>query len=231
MELKPILSPFTKMLFFAQRYTVSVALILILLLGAGTSVAAKEALPGDLLYPIKIHLNENVESILAITPKATAEVNAKQATRRIVEAETLANKGELTPEKNTEIKDRFSEKIDSIDKSFKEMEKEGDSESISEVNNKFEKDLDRHFKTFIDVSVSSSSENSLSTTTLSDIIRRVRNKHHDNENRMSSTTLNIEQIKSRDQKENKNKNENKIETKRNHGADYDKNNKFNENSN
>ena len=221
MNLRPIPSPFAKIFFFSKKYSFSMAIILITLLGTGASAIAKGALPGDLFYPVKINFNEKVESVLAITPKASALIQVEQATRRIEEAESLAIKGELTAKINTEIKNRFSKKVEAIDKSFKQMEKEGDTEFVSEVSNKFEKDLDHHFKTFIDVSVGSSTKNDTSTTTLSNIVRRVKSKHYQNFDNISSSTPNIEKIKNRQQKEDKNKNE--IERGKNKKSDDNEN--------
>jgi hypothetical protein len=60
------------------------ALLLLLLVGGGaTGVVAEKSLPGDVLYPVKIHINENFESAIAFTAKSDAEVSVKQAARRL----------------------------------------------------------------------------------------------------------------------------------------------------
>ncbi len=71
-------------------------LLLFILAGTGTvSAAAARALPGDLLYPIKVSVNEKVEVALAPTPAAKAQVQAQLAERRVDEAQTLASQGRL----------------------------------------------------------------------------------------------------------------------------------------
>ena len=81
--------------FFSTRYMVPLAFILIIGLGSGTAFAAQGALPGDTLYPVKINVNEAVQTALATSPTAKAEVQAQLATTRLEEAETLASTGKL----------------------------------------------------------------------------------------------------------------------------------------
>jgi hypothetical protein len=75
------------------------AVMLFVLVGAGTASAAQGALPGDLLYPVKISINESVEVALASGPGKKAEVQARLAERRVEEAETLASEGRLDEQK------------------------------------------------------------------------------------------------------------------------------------
>lgn len=96
----PTLSPY---FFFSTRFATPVAFILVLALGGGTAYAAQGALPGDALYPVKLALNERVESALAISDEAKADVEARFAARRAEEAETLAARGTLSEEVRTEL--------------------------------------------------------------------------------------------------------------------------------
>ena len=64
------------------------ALLLLLLVGGGTTgIVAEKSLPGDVLYPVKIHINENFESAVAFTAKSDAEVSVKHAAKRLAEAQ------------------------------------------------------------------------------------------------------------------------------------------------
>lgn len=73
-----------------------IVLILALLLGGGTSALAERALPGDILYPVKVDLNEKVADLFAVTPKAQAQFDATIAQRRLQEAEQLAAQSRLS---------------------------------------------------------------------------------------------------------------------------------------
>lgn len=59
---------------------------------------AEYTVPGDILYPVKISLNEEVRSTLARTPYEKVEWESKRIERRISEARVLAKAGLLTPE-------------------------------------------------------------------------------------------------------------------------------------
>lgn len=79
-------------------------LLLALLLGTGgTSFAAQGAVPGDFLYPVKVHVNENVRSSLALGADAEARVQAKFLEERLEEAEKLAAEGKLEGEMAADV--------------------------------------------------------------------------------------------------------------------------------
>jgi hypothetical protein len=82
---------------------VAMALMLVLCVGVGTSYAAEGALPGNLLYPVKIHVNESVRGALAVGSEAKAQWNIARTARRLAEAETLAQQNNLTPAAQVDI--------------------------------------------------------------------------------------------------------------------------------
>lgn len=129
-----------------------IAILVALALSAGTSFAAQGSLPGDVLYPVKIHVNENVESLLAVTAKGDAAVEAKHALKRLTEAEELAAEGKLDAEVKAEIKDRFSNDVASMREHVKEMEDGGDFGDSAEINGDFEDELDGHYGAFMTLS-------------------------------------------------------------------------------
>jgi hypothetical protein len=82
--------------FFSYQFRMVMAgLLVFVLAGAGTASAAQGALPGDILYPVKINVTEPVEVALAQTSAAKVDVQAKLATRRVEEAQELASQGRL----------------------------------------------------------------------------------------------------------------------------------------
>lgn len=90
-------SPYVFYSLFAHHMRMVVAGVLIFVLaGAGSvSAAAQKALPGDILYPVKVSVNERVEVALAPDSAAQALVEVKLADRRVGEAQTLAAQGRL----------------------------------------------------------------------------------------------------------------------------------------
>lgn len=94
-------------------YAVIAGLLIVALGGssAGAASLAEHALPGDLLYPIKVNVNEEVRAALASTPEKKADVALARAERRIDELNTLSARGELSEEIQTEIDNRIDEHV------------------------------------------------------------------------------------------------------------------------
>lgn len=148
------------------------AIILILLLTGGTSYAAKDTVPGDFLYPVKINLNENVESLLALNDKQEAIVDVKQAARRLKEAKGLADKNNLTREQSEKIKQEFENKVNDMNVRLRKLTGKGDTQFISELNDKLEVEIDDHFDAFGKIS-----QNATDTPLFSDLYKRIDVRH------------------------------------------------------
>jgi len=127
---------------FSFRYSSALAAVLILVLGTGSlSYAAESALPGEALYSVKIHVNEKVQTALAITPEAKAYWEAKRAERRVKEAKRLAETGRLTPEKNDTLIVAFNTHIANSHTNIQKVADEGNRERAEEIGRKTERVL------------------------------------------------------------------------------------------
>ncbi len=84
-----------------------IALIIALILGGGVTFAAEQSLPGEALYPVKINVNEQVRSLLAVSDDAEARLQANLAERRLEEAEKLAVDGRLNDDVLAKIESNF----------------------------------------------------------------------------------------------------------------------------
>lgn len=121
------------------------ALLLLILVGGGaTGVVAEKSLPGDVLYPVKIHINENLESAIALTAKSDAEVSVRQAARRLAEAEQLKEKGKLSSEQSIELKDAFNAEVKLVKENVAKVRSKGDSKSADEIDTKLEENIKEH---------------------------------------------------------------------------------------
>jgi cytochrome b involved in lipid metabolism len=130
------------------------ALLLLLLVGGGaTGVVAEKSLPGDVLYPVKIHINENFESAIALTAKSDAEVSVRQAARRLAEAEQLKEKGKLSSEQSQELKDAFNAEVKSIKDNVSKVRSNGDTKSADEIDSKFVKNIKDHSEIVVTLGV------------------------------------------------------------------------------
>ncbi len=80
---------------FSSRYAIA-ALLLVVLTGGSAAYASEGALPGDLLYPVKLYVMEPATSAMTFGAVPQARWEAQVALRRLQEAETLAAQGRLT---------------------------------------------------------------------------------------------------------------------------------------
>lgn len=98
--------------FFSFKYVIAAAVIF--LIGAGgVSAAAENALPGDILYPIKVSVNENVSGALAISDDAKATHETALAGTRLAEAEALSAKNDLSTSTAATLQASFTADADS----------------------------------------------------------------------------------------------------------------------
>jgi hypothetical protein len=162
-----IKSPFFN-IFFPVRKSMVVGVLGLLLFFTGSEVifAANSALPGEPLYPIKININEKVESFLAVSPKAKAEVKIEQALTRLKEAEQLSSQNKLTPKNKYEIKNKFSAQIESVSQSITKLRENGDSRDASEINGNLKKSLENQTYILSELNIEMESQ-STSTETVS----------------------------------------------------------------
>ena len=130
MEMRPIrhaqketaqASPFNILVVISRHgYAVPItALVLVFGLTGGTAFAAEGTLPGDTLYPIKVHVTEEIRSALATTPKAQADWQIERAGRRLEEASTLAVEGNLTDQNRADIEANLADHVAATEKSAK----------------------------------------------------------------------------------------------------------------
>lgn len=143
----PTYKQFHFLAFIAEgRYSVpAMVLVFVLIFSGSTSLAAAGALPGDVLYPIKVSVNENVETLLAVGPEAKAEVETKHALARLSEAEQLLSSGTLTQETSDEIQARFDSEVEKIDKNIQNLNKKKKFEAVAKINEDFERGLESHY--------------------------------------------------------------------------------------
>lgn len=88
--------------------------------GGSITYAAKDSLPGEFLYSVKVSVLEEVPVLLAFSYESKAKWEALRAERRLAEAEALAVTGTLDPEAARKIAEDFSKHVARIDRWNKE---------------------------------------------------------------------------------------------------------------
>ncbi|PIR84214.1 hypothetical protein COU18_00485 [Candidatus Kaiserbacteria bacterium CG10_big_fil_rev_8_21_14_0_10_51_14] len=120
--------------FFSRAYAMpAIAAMLILVVSGSTAAAAEAALPGDLLYSIKVHVTEEVRASLAGSSKARALWEMERAERRLAEAATLALAGELDNKVRTEIDAHIHKHIEAAGEDRVDLEAAEDTEGAAQV--------------------------------------------------------------------------------------------------
>ena len=113
---------------------------IIIAISGGVSVAAENSLPGDFLFPVKVKVNEEIRSAIALTPRAKAEWEIKVAERRLEEAEKLSAEGKLKAEVSAKIEENFKAHADRVQERIAKFE----AEDKAEVSSQFETSLNAH---------------------------------------------------------------------------------------
>lgn len=124
----PVISPF----FSHTRKLVYAVVAVALILTGGTAAAAERALPGDLLYPIKIEVNEPVRGLLK-AKKSKIKWEEERAVRRLDEVEKLTDQGRLDEPKRIKIEKEFEKRVDSLKK------EKNDEDFKDKIDKKLEK--------------------------------------------------------------------------------------------
>ena len=158
---------------YVRLHPVALALVLVLGLGVGTSYAAERALPGDVLYPVKLNVTESLQGALAVSDEAKAQWNAKRASRRLAEAEVLAQNGRLTAEVQSAIEMQFDKSNDEFDANVRALASAtGSASVVAAATADLEMSLKSHDETLAKVA----SDAPQSKSALDSIRGRVRNR-------------------------------------------------------
>jgi len=162
--LRPILqerSILTKIILTLKKPMPVIAIILIIALvgGGSASVAAQQALPQDILYPIKININEKVRSALAFSPEAKAEIEVELAEKRVEEAEQLAAEGRLTKAAQAQVEQNFDRHAAKIKEKIEQFSAQGKAEKALELASNLEASLKAHEQILNQLSLKKGNEN------------------------------------------------------------------------
>ena len=119
-------------------------LVVTVMAGGGVSLAAENALPGDVLYPVKVEVNEEFRSMLAFSQEAKAEWKVQQTGRRLQEAEKLAVKGEFGSETAAKVDAKFEQHTQKLSEIASKLEAKGNVEAAAAIHSSLEAILEAH---------------------------------------------------------------------------------------
>lgn len=129
-----ISEPF-RVLTFNATYVRSLLGVFGVFLLVSIPVFAENAVPGDMLYPVKVQFNEEVRSTLAFSPYQKVAWETERMERRIAEARLLANAGKLTEETQNKVAQAVKEHSDAAQREIEELRKnDQDEAAIAEIS-------------------------------------------------------------------------------------------------
>lgn len=120
---------------------VSATFAIVLLVSGGVVAAAEQALPGDLLYPVKTNVTEGVIGIFSTSPEEKADLQARLASRRLGEVTQLALSGRLTSESRAQLEQEVTKHIAQIDTQVAALKAQNNFKDAIEVSSRLEVSL------------------------------------------------------------------------------------------
>jgi len=92
--------------------------------GGGVSLAASQAMPGNILYGYKLSVNEKVGDMLATSESARSERDITLAGRRLTEASVAASKGNVDGDVYASLVADFNLRMKSLSDTITKLESE-----------------------------------------------------------------------------------------------------------
>lgn len=144
---QPIKSPFFKQdwfFAFSQRshnYYLAGALTLLAIFGTGTSFAAQAALPGDILYPVKVNILEEVKAVF-LPSALKPEYEIQRVQTRISEVKTLAEQDRLSDDIKVSVAAQIDSHISTVKKDISDLKQKGDIKHVLATSASLESALD-----------------------------------------------------------------------------------------
>lgn len=146
---KPIKSPWSFYSFISMSHRTQLVYyiiipLIIILSGGGAVFASQESLPDSILYPLKVKVVEPIEGALIFSPQAKAKHESSLATRRLVEAETLAKQGKLDIREEQKINKLIENHTQALDKALSKINKSNLNEDKDEIVTNFRAEMNAH---------------------------------------------------------------------------------------
>jgi len=122
------------------------AMVLIVVLTGGTSAFAEKAVPGDLLYKIKVSINEPVTGIFSsLSKEEETEWKERLVERRLEEAQKLISKNNFKKTTRIELENQIKGQIDEFTINVNELALEKNkSTNSSDLNIRLQASLSAH---------------------------------------------------------------------------------------
>ncbi|HEY4505052.1 MAG TPA: DUF5667 domain-containing protein [Candidatus Paceibacterota bacterium] len=153
-----------------------IALLLIVILGGGTSLAAERSLPGDALYGVKTGVNENVRGFFTVGAGAEANWEARLVERRLEEGNKLEAKDEFDAEVEQKLANEVEIHVAKSQEHIATLESDGKTEEAEASRARLQQALAVHLEIVDGVKSDNASEQALEVRVKESIMDNVVNK-------------------------------------------------------
>ncbi|MEK7644455.1 MAG: DUF5667 domain-containing protein [Patescibacteria group bacterium] len=108
---------------------------------SGTAYAAEESLPGDILYPIKINVNEKIRTAITLNSESRVAWEVKKTERRLEEMEKIAARGNFDQKEQEKLEVNLSAQANLTRRRIESLEKTENEGKIERFSADLEKSL------------------------------------------------------------------------------------------
>ncbi len=120
----PIPSPY-----FKRNKVFALVMVLVLVFSTGgVTYASNDALPGDILYPVKVKVVEPILDVVNASPEKKVAWSEEKVTRRIEEADALAREDKLDDKKAEELEKEIRKSSIEFAKAVEDRDEEDEEE-------------------------------------------------------------------------------------------------------
>jgi len=155
MTKKPVLAhatPYSNLFMrFSKHGSALATLMIMVVVGGSSSLAAENTVPGDILYPLKVRITEPMITALSFSEESKGDWEVQLAERRLGEAVVLAKNGKLD-EKNEEVlASEFTIHEKNTQERITKLEEKGNKEAAASLASRFEGSLRVHEEVLVDI--------------------------------------------------------------------------------
>jgi len=126
--------------FFALHRVGAMAMCAVLLVGVGggsVAYAAEDAMPEDVLYPIKLHFNEPLIGAFMRSSEDRATWEQRRLERRLHEAEHLSNRPEFRGERREMLEQRIEDRMHAFQEHIQNVPEDRRNEIEARLQERF----------------------------------------------------------------------------------------------
>lgn len=159
---------------FKFSYVAMALILTVVLSSTGISYAAEGAVPGDLLYPVKVDVLEPLHAAVVLTPTAKLQWEVTKVDRRLKEAEALIQRDSLSPAISTNLSQRVQNTANTIDRHIASLKANDNFAAAAGATSALSAILQAHAEVLTHLATHNSAEHQ-PTALLSTIISQTQN--------------------------------------------------------